>query len=447
MKETKLVIFGGTGDLMKKKIAPALATLFERGELPPALQCIGIGRTEYTDDSYRTMIAESVQTLIGIIPADTFLNMFTYVQGDFHDTAPYMQIKQLCSTPVSRVSGTDIIYYFSVDPQYYETIASQLQQNDLAQIPDTRTSVMVEKPIGYDTHTAEKVEAGLRAVFDESQIYRIEHYLAKETIRYIPTFRFTYGAYESLWNPQTITHITIDLWETKGVETRGAFYESVGALRDVGQNHLLQALAVTCMQKSNDGNVSSARSRILENLPILTESEVVENTRRFQYDTYRTIPQVNPHSTVETAFAVTASLQDQWNGVTILLRSGKRIGIAQKGITVGFRHGTLDPLNTAQTVKSITFEIEPEEVIRIQTEQNGVLSQIAIPVQRTTEKSYQYVQEYSKIIKDGIDGKRTYSVSHEEVIAMWRFIDPITAVWKSGLVPLIQYPRDTNPFF
>lgn len=464
---TVLVIFGATGDLIQKKIVPALFHLFEKHALPPLLRVIGFSRQNLSDDQFRQRVKAILKTHDDEGPVsdyvlDAFLKLFYYQQGQFDQEEDYKKV----AATLGQVDGqwrvcSNKLFYLAVPPQWYETISGHLASSGLTTpcgVDEGWTRVLVEKPFGHDLATAETLEELLGSLFREIQIYRIDHYLAKEMMQNILSFRFSNNLFAANWNHTVIERIDIRFLETVGVEDRGRFYDGLGALRDVGQNHLLQMLAFITMEHPGDFRASAIRlqrAKLLAQLHVLTADEIKTETQRAQYDGYRSITGVKADSSTETYFKITAAIDsERWHGVPITLESGKRLPEARKEIVVTFRHPhpCLCPEGTAEHFKNIvTFRIEPTEEITITAtfKKPGLafeLEQRELEISlRDTKGAAQYVEEYEKLLYDCISGDQTLFVSTAEVKAMWRFIDPIIREWQHNNVTLGDYVPGQPP--
>jgi len=462
---TVLVVFGATGDLMERKIAPALYHLREKGRLPDRFRTIGFARRDlaavFAADVADTVRRHHAATLDeGDLAA--FAGDFGYLQGHFDDVEAYGRLADALNAIDDEWDVcANKLFYLAVPPGNYRTILEHLAASGLTSACSGTgagrgwTRVIVEKPFGNDCRTARELDELLGSLFEEQQIYRIDHYLAKEMLQGMMSFRFSNSLFEPSWNNRAIDRIEIDLFETLGAESRGAFYDGVGALRDVGQNHLLQMLALITMAQpaSMDADaIRAARVEALRVLRPLTREQIAHSTFRAQYDGYREIAGVAPGSNTETFFKVVTQLDsDRWRGVPVIMRGGKRLGCVCKQIVVTFRRPEACMCGPADDVENrVTFSIEPNDSITIGfwTKRPGFGSELE---QRDftfflyeKEEKAQYVEEYSKLLWDAIAGDQTLFVSTREVRAMWEFIDPIVAAWADGAVPLDRYAPDTD---
>ncbi|MFY9462705.1 MAG: glucose-6-phosphate dehydrogenase, partial [Candidatus Sungiibacteriota bacterium] len=369
---TILVIFGATGDLARRKIVPALWHLFQEGKLPPPFSIIGFSRRDLDVAAFRRHIADALGNYHkkkSVQSDKNFLEMFSFVRGFFDTGEAYDALKREIEKK-ERAAGCRInkLFYLAVTPEMYAIVLTNLAESGLARsnnrgdagmwshgngspafdIGQHRqrdagwTRIIVEKPFGKDADTAQALDELLGTLFREEQIYRIDHYLAKEMIQNILAFRFSNNLFENNWNSDAIERIDIRLWENIGVEDRGSFYDGVGALRDVGQNHLLQMLALITMDRPESFDAAAlrrCRADILRTLVIPSEQEIIRTSVRAQYDGYRAIRGVAADSQTETYFKVHAALvAPRWQGVAITLESGKRLGEQKKEIVITFRH-------------------------------------------------------------------------------------------------------------
>jgi len=375
---TVLVVFGTTGDLMTRKVLAALAYLCVSERLPDRFRVIGWGRRGWDDAHLRAHVASILDAYEGIKPEgearEDFISRFVYHDGKFDDDEAYQAL-------AGRMKAGDDewgvcsnkLFYLAVPPEHYTAILQNLANSGLTQPCSDETGytrVLVEKPFGKDAASAQDLDELLGSLFRESQIYRIDHYLAKEMLQGIMSFRFSNALFEPSWNAESISSIEILLRESIGVEGRGAFYDGVGALRDVGQNHLLQMLALVTMDKPDDlsaDSIRAARLALLQNLQPMVADEIELRTFRAQYDGYTEVEGVDPASDTETYFRIETMLTGRrWGGVPVVMGSGKRLGSALKQIEVTFKRMPGCLCDGEQSFENVvTFQLEPEESIRI----------------------------------------------------------------------------------
>ncbi len=463
LSPTILVVFGPTGDLMARKVVPSLFYLMGKGLLPEKLVVVGFGRREWGDAELqahvRGILAERAATAS---PEDveTFLSLFRYQHGQFDDLDTYHDMARALGA-IQEEWGvcSNKVFYLAVPPSDYELIFRQLASSGLTiECSDDTgwTRVLVEKPFGDDLDTARELDSLLGSLFREEQIYRIDHYLAKEMLQGILNFRFTNNLFESEWSRQAIDAIDITLLEQIGAEKRGAFYDRVGALRDVGQNHLLQMLALVTMEQpasQSADDIRDARAELIESLTPMTAGEVADSTFRAQVEGFREIAGVSPDSQTESYFQLRTRMKGpRWAGVGVTMEAGKWMGEACKRIVVTFRHPEQCICGGQEHVANkIVFTMEPNDQIeicffakRVGFEDEVEERRFTFFLYEKTEKA-QYVEEYAKLMFDAMRGDQTLFVSTREVDAGWSFIDPIVDAWEAGAIALDYYaPGDAE---
>ncbi|MHB9002766.1 MAG: glucose-6-phosphate dehydrogenase [Coriobacteriia bacterium] len=457
---TILVVFGATGDLMARKIVPSIFHLYRQEQLPGHFRVVAFSRRDWSDetlrDHVRSILAEKYPDAESV---KEFLGMFSYRRGTFEDAEAYEALAADAEA-VSRQWGmcANKLFYLAVPPEHYATILHGLADGGLTapcSLEEGYTRVLIEKPFGHDVESSKALDELLASLFREQQIYRIDHYLAKEMLQGILAFRFHNDLLESDWDRTAIERIDISLLETLGVEKRGAFYDGVGAFRDVGQNHLLQMLALVTMEQPESleaDAIRRARATLIQGLRPLSAHEVARDTCRAQYDGFREIPGVAPDSETETYFRLRTSMNGpRWAGVPVTLESGKRIGREPlKRIVVTFRHRSPCLCGNGPHLRNrAVFTLEPNDMISLTfwAKKPGLDYEVEerafeFALYEKTEK-LQYVEEYSKLLHDAVLGDQTAFVSTDEVRAMWAFTDPVIDAWREGATPLETYAPDT----
>ena len=460
---TILTVFGATGDLMARKIVPSLYHLHARGLLPDKFHVVGFSRRDWSDADLRqhvcSIIAETNpdDDLTGV---KEFCAQFTYQRGSFEQEDAYMATEAHLQAIDDRWGMcSNKLFYLAVPPEHYATIFHRLFASGLTEAcSDLQgwTRVLVEKPFGDDVRTARELDDLLGSLFREEQIYRIDHYLAKEMLQGILNFRFTNNLFEASWDRNSVESIDIRLMETLGVEKRGRFYDGVGALRDVGQNHLLQMLALITMEQPTARGAAAIRQAraqaMVDVLHPLTREQISRDSYRAQYEGFREIEGVSPESVTESYFKLRTTLRSsRWAGVPVTMESGKRMGKVCKEIVVTLRHphpcmcdGNLHVQNR------IVFRLEPNDSITIHfwAKKPGFTNELE---ERTfnfflyekVEKA-QYVEEYARLMLDAVRGDQTLFVSTDEIKAMWEFIDPVVEAWRDGATELGTYEPDSD---
>ncbi|MGC9599509.1 MAG: glucose-6-phosphate dehydrogenase [Minisyncoccia bacterium] len=454
---TILVVLGATGDLMAKKIVPALFNLHAKKQLPPKFKLVGVSRRAWGDDDLRTHLRTILKERTSHAPAATvrsFLDLAAYHRLAFDSPEDYLALNDLLKN-IDDAWGmcANKLFYLSVPPQFYSLILAHLHRSHLTDgcgPNEGWTRVIVEKPFGNNEKSAKALDAQLTKLFREEQVYRIDHYLAKEMLQNILMFRFANDLFENEWTSRTIARVHIRLFEKIGVEGRGPFYDHVGALQDVGQNHLLQMLALVAMERParyDAQAIRPLRAELLRRLVIQTPREAAKNSFRAQYDGYRSVPGVSPRSRTETYFRIKGFLTGaRWEGMPLVMESGKRLGEPIKEIEIVLRHE--QPclcIGNEHHHNRIFIHLEPTEGITIKFHSKKPGHKFEFEERtfnfdfRKTVLHAQYTEEYEKLILDCIAGDQTLFVSSEEIAAMWKFIDPFIIAWKKNLVPLRHY--------
>ncbi|HAO64421.1 TPA: glucose-6-phosphate dehydrogenase [Candidatus Taylorbacteria bacterium] len=446
---TIFVIFGVTGDLSQRKLLPALFSLFSHNLLPKKFKIVGFSRRGWTDDDLRNFVRESLESKKVVGSPDqteSFLAHMEYANGIFDDAQAYVNLKQrLDRIDAEFGQCSNKLLYLAVAPAFYEIIFEHLKTSGL-NIPCGGelgwTRVLVEKPFGNDTKTAEKLESLLTQIFQEAQIFRIDHYLAKETVQNILTFRFSNSMFEPIWNAATIEKVHIQVFEKNRVEDRGDFYDGVGALRDVGQNHLLQMLALIAMDrpKSMHGDdVRKKRAEILKKVSFSKYSKrILEQAVRAQYQGFLQEKGVAVGSQTETYFKLPAFIANKrWKNVPFVLESGKALRESKAEISVYFKR-----LDCAEQ-NVVRFRIQPNEGIEIVFwvkkpgfEKEHQQKVLAFSFDET-KLEHQVPDAYERVLFDCVRGDPTLFASTDEVKYSWKFITPILEKWKG--LPLTSY--------
>jgi glucose-6-phosphate 1-dehydrogenase len=455
---TAIVIFGGTGDLAETKLLPALLELFVAGALPKRFVIVGLSRKTLTHEVYRKYVGNilsknSRPQQLDVV--ENFCSHIQYLAGSFDDANTYVKIKkELSDFDDSIGQCTNKLFYLAVPPQYYESIFSHLSSSQAMKLCDGIDSwarLLVEKPFGKDVVTAAALEEKLCASFTDEQIYRIDHYLAKDAIENIISLRFSNSVLADSWNNERIESIYISLLETKDVSNRGSFYDGIGTLRDVGQNHVLQTLALLTMSPvdiTNPKAVRAARAEALENLQSVKLEEVV----RGQYSGFKGTSGVEPLSTTETYFKISlVATNPKWEGVRIVLEAGKALAESKNEVIVTFKPAELCHCAAEATPHEhrnvLRISFSPEQVLSLSLwlKHPGFvfcLQKQELEFMREPSADNYSPQAYERVLFDCIIGDQTRFVSSPEVKAAWQFITPILDSFKD--LPLQEYARGSH---
>jgi glucose-6-phosphate 1-dehydrogenase len=449
-----IVVFGGTGDLAQTKLFPALYDLYCNQALPDRFSVIGLSRKTLSNEDYQTFVRESI---LRKLPAadqsvlSMFCSHFTYVAGSFDESVSYERIKQSLEHSDNLIGQcTNKLFYLAVPPEYYEVIFENLKRSNVMALcdgVDSWSRLLVEKPFGRDLKTAQLLEKQLSAFFNENQIYRIDHYLAKDAIENIISLRFANSIVADSWNSDRIESISIRLLETNDVSRRGSFYDGIGTLRDVGQNHMLQIFALLTMEKVDVRNAEAVRLARAAALKIISD-QVPSDIIRAQYDGFLETVGVERNSHTETYFKISFTPKTSiWKGVRCTLEAGKALNQSLSEATVTFRSEDLchcgslgDPHSHKNTLR---IQFAPEQ--RISLSMWGKKSGLGFELEERelvllTEKSTEdYSPEaYERVLYDCIAGDQTRFVSGPEVEAAWQFITPIIESFSQS--PMKHYP-------
>ncbi len=458
---TIFVILGITGDLVRKKILKALYDLYLKKNLPSKFRVYGFSRRDYDDQQLREYLKSVMEKGQFAEPEkyDAFLEAFYYVGGDFLSPDAYHDL----ASKLGLVDGewricSNKLFYLAVPPHAYSDIITNLHSSGLTKpcSPEEGwTRVILEKPFGTDRKTAIDLDKQLGELFKEEQIYRVDHYLAKETVKNILVFRFSNSFLTPAWNKNYIEKIEVRLLERAAVTKRGDFYDKVGALRDVGQNHMLQLLGLFLMDPPTSldpDEIKKKRSDALSSLQIMSKQEVIQQTERGQYQGYREVKGVSPDSETETYFRIKAfSNKKEFEGVPIFLESGKAQGCELIEVVVTFRESPFCLYSVPGIQKNtLHYHLKPQEKISMNflAKKPGFTYEVKEHSlgfnYREAYTEEDFVDDYEALLYDIIRGDQTLFVSTEEIMSEWEFIEPIVHTWHhTGKPELMFYPKGT----
>jgi glucose-6-phosphate 1-dehydrogenase len=466
-----IVIFGATGDLSGRKLLPALYNLAKQRSLPAGFAVVGASRDGVSDDAFRKHAADKIHEHSRTQPIDqrvldAFLSSVSYVTVDFSKLDDFRALAQrLQELDNTRHIPGNRIFYCATPPPTYQMISQQLQAASL-NTGDGFHRIVVEKPFGSDLKSARELTQTLQKAFPEDAVYRIDHYLGKETVQNILAFRFANSIFEPVWNANLIDSVQITVAEDIGIENRGAYYDRAGAMRDIIQNHGMQLVTLTAMEPPLAFEANAVRDekvKVLHAIRPLEGEEIARSTVRGQYTKgwvvgeqvtgYREEANVAPDSQTET-FAVMRLFVDNWRwaGVPFYIRAGKRMPKRVTEIRVQFKrppHLTFgrDAMQEVDP-NAITLRIQPEEGISLKFGAKVPSAGIRI---RSVTMDFQYVtsflvdapEAYERLLLDCLIGDPTLFTRADEVEAAWKLVDPIEESWRSGQPPLEVYPAGT----
>jgi glucose-6-phosphate 1-dehydrogenase len=467
-----IVIFGANGDLTKRKLIPALYRLSYDRRLPASWAVLGNSRTEMSDDAFRERMRDSVKHFLEDTPFDDELwsqfatNLF-YLAGDMSDPEMYAGIgRRLQEIDKSHQTAGNALFYLSTQPSYYEPVITSVGHAGLAHGEGWRR-VVIEKPFGHDLASARHLDGCIHQVFDETDVYRIDHYLGKETVQNILAFRFGNGIFEPVWNRRYINNVQITAAESIGVEGRGGYYQESGALRDMIQNHLMQVMATIGMEPPavyDAETVRDERAKLLRSVHIMTPEEVPEHAIAGQYGParigaeevpgFRQESGVNPESTTDTYAAVELRIDNwRWAGVPFYIRSGKRLPKRITDIAIRFNSAPLrlfssDDGDGAGRPNLLIVRIQPEEGISIRFLSKAPGSGMRLrPVSMDFNYGSSFGERspaaYETLLIDVLAGDPTLYTRQDMVDASWRVVQPIIDDWSHRKSDFPNYEAGT----
>jgi glucose-6-phosphate 1-dehydrogenase len=461
-----LVIFGGAGDLSKRKLLPTLFHLYQEKELPNDFSVLAFARSKMADDTYRQLMKEAVREFSEEPFSESswaeFSNHLSYLSGLFEEDTSYEELNKILeqsSVPTSR-GDRQLIYYLSVPPQVTPVIVEKLKNHCLCKEP-FQPKIIVEKPFGRDRPSAVKMNKVLTEAFDENQIYRIDHYLGKETVQNIIFFRFSNSIFEDLWNSRHVDHVQITVAEDLGIERRSTFYEESGVVRDIVQNHLLQLIALVAMEPPIGFEAEFIRDekrKVFHSIQPMSDDMIDRFTVRGQYGPgkidgqdiqgYREEEGIPADSNTPTFFAARLNVANwRWTGVPFYLRTGKRMSKRVTEIAIQFKQPPLRLFGRTCDVLEpniLVLTIQPDERISLRF---GVKYPYSPNQIYTVNMTFGYQETfktkfhhpYDRLLLDCMKGDLTLFVREDEIEAMWDVVDPIVSRWER--IPPQRFPN------
>jgi glucose-6-phosphate 1-dehydrogenase len=475
---TTMVIFGASGDLAKRKLLPAIYNLAHEGALPEQFNLIGVSRGEMSDDEFRKGARESIAEFsrrdADDKVLDALLERFRYVTGSFDDDEMYDKLGK-AADEFDEEAGAEFnrLFYLSTAPSFFPVISEALGKHGLNRNEGSEVRIIIEKPFGTDLESAKELNRRVLACFDESQVFRIDHYLGKETVQNMLVLRFANGIFEPLWNRSYVDYVQITAAEDMGIGSRAGYYDKSGALRDLIQNHMLQLLMILSMEPPVSFSADEVRDekvKVLHAVPAPKPEEVKSMAVRAQYsegasageeaEAYLDEKDVPDDSTTETYAAVRLMVDNwRWAGVPFYLRTGKRLARKITEIAV-----TLKPVPHLAFEQQGSLGVEPNQlVLTVQPNEGVSLSLVAkIPGARMSVRPVnmeflygtsfmsQSPEAYERLIMDTMRGDATLFARNDEVEAAWTICDPILKAWQDSDEPLPKYesgsagPKEAN---
>jgi glucose-6-phosphate 1-dehydrogenase len=474
-----VVLFGASGDLAKRKVIPAMYDLAQHKSLGQRYAIVGFARTPMTDESFRGTTGEAAKTISEVGPIDSakwneFASNLFYNTGDYGDPQAYAQLAQrLTQLEGEKKLGGNRLFYLSTPPEVYPSIVEQLGRAGLAHPSNAKSwvRIIIEKPFGRDLTSAQELNQIVLNVFDEHQVYRIDHYLGKDTVQNMLVLRFGNGIFEPLWNRNYVDHVQITAAETLGVERRGGFYETAGALRDMIQSHVLQLTSLVAVEPPASFDATAVRNeklKVLQSIRPFDLEMVAQSVVRGQYTPgelngtvvpgYREEPGVSPASRTETFVAARLLIDNwRWAGVPFYLRTGKRLAKRSTEVVIQFKRAPHVVFRGREAEPNrLVLNIQPDEGISVSfgakrpgTEMN--IGNVTMNFSYREGFGVSMRSAYATLVNDCLRGDATLFDRGDSVEAAWALVDPILDVWsaaKSAAVP--QYdsgswgPRESD---
>lgn len=450
-----IVIFGASGDLTQRKLVPALHTLACDGLIPRQSQIIGVARTDLSNQAFRDHLFKGITLYARARPGTCELwpksaARHTYVAGSYEDPDTYLRLTEHLKQIVEETDIRDnSLYYLATPPALYPIIIDRMGKAGLNRSDSGWARIIIEKPFGQDLASARELNEQIHSVFDESQVYRIDHYLGKETAQNILFFRFANAIFEPIWNQKYIDNIQITVSETVGVGHRAGYYDKAGVLRDMFQNHLLQLMTLTAMEPPASFNADAIRNekvKVLSAVRSISLDDVTKFTVRGQYKGYRETSKIDPDSQTATYGALELYIDNwRWHGVPFYLRSGKMLGTKTSEIVVHFQRPPhfMFPLPPHReiTPNVLALSIQPDEGMHIRFE---VKKPNTLAETRSVDMEFHYADAfgadalpdaYERLLLDALKGDASLFTRSDGIELAWQLIDPIIHGWKSPAAP------------
>lgn len=450
---TNIIIFGATGNLMIKKLIPALSEIYNKKELVDDFKIYAVSRRDYCTEEYKLYLKEKLDMLTDYSSeiTDSFYSLIEYIPIDFEDENDFSNL----INHINKIEdiNSNYLIYFATAPKYFKILSSNLKKYPLELSENSWKRLIIEKPFGSDLKSALEVNKSLEVAFTPDEIYRIDHYLGKEMIQNIISTRFANRIFEDIWDSDSIESVQIVVSENRGIEDRGAYYDNSGAFRDMIQSHLLQILAVVAMdtpKKFDSRHITREKVRILKNLTEFSKKEIDEDLVIGQYNGYLDEKGVAEGSMTETFVAMKCKIDlKKWKDVPFYLRTGKYMSEKDAHVVIQFKQNSnFNNLwsSTKEAKNLLVFKIQPEEGIylKINVKESGLsndLTQVNIDYCHSCNVDSDRIDAYERLFINAIIGDKTLFASWEEIIASWMFIDKLTCDCIDRKNKLIYYDK------
>ncbi len=447
-----IVIFGASGDLTQRKLIPSLFNLSRKGRMPKKFRILGFGGTAFTDEQFRQHLLDGAKQFADFKFTDEewagFASSLCYLQGKYAEQSDFQKL----SDYLAKMEGgtANRLYYMALPPTLFPANVENLNSTGQLHENGGWRRVVLEKPFGTDLASAVKLNQQVHKALNEDQIYRIDHYLGKETVQNILFTRFANTIFEPLWNRNYIDHVQITVAEKVGLEHRAGFYDGVGVLRDMFQNHLMQLLTLVAMEPPasfDAGHLRNEKVKVLSAIQPMTPEQVVVNTVRAQYKGYRGEPEIKPDSTTPTYAALRFFINNwRWKGVPFYLRSGKHLTEKQSQIIIQFKEPPL-AMFPMQTMKPnmLVLYLQPDEGVHLRFEAKAPDT---VAETRSVDMEFHYddafgrtaiPEAYERLLLDALQGDAALFTRADEVETAWSLIDPILQTWESHQTPSLGF--------
>lgn len=451
---TTIVIFGASGDLSRRKLIPSLFSLFRKRKISGACRLIGFSTRKWSDDDFRNEMRSGLEEYYQLPfeegEWDQFKSHLFYIPGKFTDVSDFKRLAQELEKPVGDQDNR--LYYLAAPPRFFCDIVENLDQVGLIQESTGYRRVVIEKPFGDDLQSAQALNNQIHKSLDEHQIFRIDHYLGKETVQNVLIFRFANSIFEPIWNRNYIDHVQITVAEQVGVEHRAGYYDHVGVVRDMFQNHLLQLLSLVAMEPPASFDADPRRNervKVLSAVRPILDLDIFHHTVRGQYRGYRSEEGVNPNSETATFAAIRFFIDNwRWQGVPFYLRSGKKMAKKTTEIAIQFKEPPLmmfpktDEMDFPPNILSLCLQPDEGIHLRFETKVPDTMAET-----KSVDMDFHYAESfegqipdaYERLILDAVQGDASLFTRSDQIELGWELVDPIINSWKRSKTPKLTF--------